>query len=75
VDTKVSPAMANIPDERKESLDLIAAFIKERHAVGEAAALTYLHAQQSAQPLESDLGSDRSLVLHPGPCAHVQWWH
>ena len=34
VDERVLPAMASIPAERKESLDLIAAFVKERKGMG-----------------------------------------
>lgn len=42
VDERVVPAMAAIPAERKESLDLIAAFIKERKAAGATAELTFI---------------------------------
>jgi arsenate reductase len=42
VNERVMPAVANIPAERKESLDLIAAFVKERKAAGATADLTFI---------------------------------
>ncbi|HPF91381.1 MAG TPA: protein-tyrosine-phosphatase [Flavobacteriales bacterium] len=42
VDERVVPAMAEIPIDRKESLDLIAAFVKERKAAGATADLTFI---------------------------------
>ncbi len=42
VNERVLPAVANIPAERKESLDHIAAFIKERKAAGTTAELTFI---------------------------------
>ena len=42
VQENVLPAMENISDDRKESLDLIAAFIKERKAAGANAELTFI---------------------------------
>lgn len=42
VQGRVIPAMADIPAERKESLDLIAAFIAERKAAGQSAELIFI---------------------------------
>jgi arsenate reductase len=42
VDTYVLPAMAAIPGERKERLELLADFIKERKALGATAELTFI---------------------------------
>ncbi len=42
VNERVMPAVANIPAERKESLDLVAAFVKERKAAGQSAELTFI---------------------------------
>ena len=42
VNERVLPAVANIPADRKESLDLIAAFVKERKAAGATAELTFI---------------------------------
>lgn len=42
VDERVVPAMAAIPDERKEQLDLVAEFVRERKAAGAPAELTFI---------------------------------
>lgn len=42
VDREVLPAMSTIPDERKESLDLIADFIRDRGSAGTTADLTFI---------------------------------
>ncbi|HRD54485.1 MAG TPA: protein-tyrosine-phosphatase [Flavobacteriales bacterium] len=42
VSERVLPAMSSIPAERKESLDLIAAFVKERKAEDKTADLTFI---------------------------------
>lgn len=55
VNEHVLPAVANIPAERKESLDLLAAFIKERKAVGATADLTFICTHNSRRSHLSQL--------------------
>ena len=55
VDERVVPAMAAIPAERKESLDLIAAFVKERKAAGTTADLTFICTHNSRRSHLSQL--------------------
>jgi protein-tyrosine-phosphatase len=55
VDERVIPAMAAIPAERKESLDLIAAFVKERKAAGATADLTFICTHNSRRSHLSQL--------------------
>lgn len=55
VDGHVVQAVANIPAERKESLDLIAAFIKERKAAGATADLTFICTHNSRRSHLSQL--------------------
>lgn len=55
VDEGVLPAMAAIPAERKESLDLIAAFVKERKAAGATADLTFICTHNSRRSHLSQL--------------------
>ncbi|HRF78468.1 MAG TPA: protein-tyrosine-phosphatase [Flavobacteriales bacterium] len=55
VDERVVPAMAAIPAERKESLDLIAAFVKERKAAGANADLTFICTHNSRRSHLSQL--------------------
>ncbi len=55
VEERVLPAVANIPDDRKESLDLIAAFIKERKAAGASADLTFICTHNSRRSHLSQL--------------------
>ncbi len=55
VDDRVVPAMAAIPAERKESLDLIAAFVKERKAAGVTADLTFICTHNSRRSHLSQL--------------------
>jgi protein-tyrosine-phosphatase len=55
VDERVVPAMAAIPAERKESLDLIAAFVKERKAAGVTADLTFICTHNSRRSHLSQL--------------------
>lgn len=55
VDERVLPAMAAIPAERKESLDLIAAFVKERKVAGTSADLTFICTHNSRRSHLSQL--------------------
>lgn len=55
VDERVVPAMAAIPTERKESLDLIAAFVKERETAGTTADLTFICTHNSRRSHLSQL--------------------
>ncbi|HRP00211.1 MAG TPA: protein-tyrosine-phosphatase [Flavobacteriales bacterium] len=55
VDDRVIPAMAAIPAERKESLDLIAAFVKERKAAGATADLIFICTHNSRRSHLSQL--------------------
>jgi len=55
VNERVLPAVANIPAERKESLDLLAAFIQERKAVGATAELTFICTHNSRRSHLSQL--------------------
>ncbi len=55
VDERVVPAMAAIPAERRESLDLIAAFVKERKAAGVTADLTFICTHNSRRSHLSQL--------------------
>jgi protein-tyrosine-phosphatase len=55
VNDRVIPAMAAIPAERKESLDLIAAFVKERKAAGGTADLTFICTHNSRRSHLSQL--------------------
>lgn len=55
VDERVLPAMAAIPTERKESLDLLAAFLKERKAAGATADLTFICTHNSRRSHLSQL--------------------
>lgn len=55
VNERVMPAVANIPAERKESLDLIAAFVKERKAAGATADLTFICTHNSRRSHLSQL--------------------
>jgi len=55
VNERVLPAIANIPAERKESLDLIAAFVKERKAAGATAELTFICTHNSRRSHLSQL--------------------
>jgi arsenate reductase len=52
---KVIPAMAYIPAERKENLDLIAAFVEERKAAGASADLTFICTHNSRRSHLSQL--------------------
>jgi arsenate reductase len=55
VNERVLPAMASIPADRKESLDLIAAFVKERKAAGTLADLTFICTHNSRRSHLSQL--------------------
>jgi protein-tyrosine-phosphatase len=55
VNERVLPAMAAIPAERKENLDLIAAFVKERKAAGATADLTFICTHNSRRSHLSQL--------------------
>lgn len=55
VNERVLPAVATIPSERKESLDLIAAFVKERKAAGATADLTFICTHNSRRSHLSQL--------------------
>lgn len=55
VNERVLPAMAAIPAERKESLGLIADFIKERKAAGATADLTFICTHNSRRSHLSQL--------------------
>jgi arsenate reductase len=52
---RVMPAVADIPAERKESLDLITAFVKERKAAGATADLTFICTHNSRRSHLSQL--------------------
>jgi arsenate reductase (thioredoxin) len=52
---RLLPAVAIIPAERKESLDLIAAFVKERKAAGASADLTFICTHNSRRSHLSQL--------------------
>lgn len=55
VNERVLPAVATIPSERKESLDLIVAFVKERKAAGATADLTFICTHNSRRSHLSQL--------------------
>lgn len=55
VNERVLPAMSAIHAERKESLDLIAAFVKERKAAGATADLTFICTHNSRRSHLSQL--------------------
>lgn len=55
VNDRVIPAVAAIPAERKESLDLIAVFVKERKAAGATADLTFICTHNSRRSHLSQL--------------------
>ena len=55
VNERVIPAVAAIPAERKESLDLIVAFVKERKAAGATADLTFICTHNSRRSHLSQL--------------------
>lgn len=55
VNDRVLPAVAAIPAERKESLDLIVAFVKERKAGGATADLTFICTHNSRRSHLSQL--------------------
>jgi len=55
VNERVLPAMASIPADRKESLDLVAAFVKERKAAGATAELTFICTHNSRRSHLSQL--------------------
>ena len=55
VDERVLPTMAAITAERKESLDLLAAFVKERKAAGTTADLTFICTHNSRRSHLSQL--------------------
>ena len=55
VNDRVLPAMASIPPERKASLDLIAAFVKDRKAAGATADLTFICTHNSRRSHLSQL--------------------
>lgn len=55
VDERVLPALASIPAERRERLDLIAAFVKERKAAGATADLTFICTHNSRRSHLSQL--------------------
>lgn len=55
VNERVLPAMTSIPTERKESLDLIAAFVKERKAEDKTADLTFICTHNSRRSHLSQL--------------------
>lgn len=55
VDERVVPAIATIPGERKESLDLLVAFVKERKAAGATADLTFICTHNSRRSHLSQL--------------------
>ncbi len=55
VNERVLPAMASIPDDRKESLGLLAAFVKERKAAGTTADLTFICTHNSRRSHLSQL--------------------
>lgn len=55
VSERVLPAVATIPAERKESLDMIAAFVKERKAAGSTADLTFICTHNSRRSHLSQL--------------------
>jgi arsenate reductase len=55
VNERVLPAMASIPADRKESLDLLAAFVKERQAEGATADLTFICTHNSRRSHLSQL--------------------
>lgn len=64
VDHRVVPAMAAIPAERKESLDLIAAFVKERKAAGTTADLTFICTHNSRRSHLSQLWAATAAWAH-----------
>lgn len=55
VNDRVLPAVAAIPAERKASLDLIAAFVKDRKAAGSTADLTFICTHNSRRSHLSQL--------------------
>lgn len=55
VNERVLPAMTSIPTERKESLDLIAAFVKERKSEAKTADLTFICTHNSRRSHLSQL--------------------
>jgi len=55
VNDRVLPAVENIPAERQESLDLLAAFIKERKAAAATADLTFICTHNSRRSHLSQL--------------------
>ena len=55
VNERVLPAVATIPAERKESLDLLAEFVKERKAAGATADLTFICTHNSRRSHLSQL--------------------
>jgi arsenate reductase (thioredoxin) len=55
VNERVLPAMSSIPADRKESLDLLAAFVKERKAAGTMADLTFICTHNSRRSHLSQL--------------------
>jgi len=55
VDERVLPAMAAIPAERKENLDLLTAFVKERKAANATADLTFICTHNSRRSHLSQL--------------------
>ncbi|MEZ4808067.1 MAG: protein-tyrosine-phosphatase [Flavobacteriales bacterium] len=64
VDERVVPAMAEIPVERKESLDRIAAFLKERKAAGATADLTFICTHNSRRSHLSQLWAATAAWYH-----------
>jgi arsenate reductase (thioredoxin) len=64
VDERVLPAVAAIPPERKESLDLLAAFVKERKAAGASADLTFICTHNSRRSHLSQLWAATAAWVH-----------
>ena len=64
VNERVVPLMSAIPEERRESLDLIAAFVKERQAAGTTADLTFICTHNSRRSHLSQLWAATAAWAH-----------
>ena len=72
---RVLPGIAEMPAERREQLDLIVAFVKERKAAGVTADLTFICTHNSRRSHLSQLWAATAAWARPGPRAHLQWRH
>lgn len=64
VEQRVLPAVAAIAPERKESLDLLAAFVKERKAAGATAELTFICTHNSRRSHLAQLWAATAAWVH-----------